>query len=128
MDRSYWRRLQFTRGKGDKGEGAGVWTLSLEEQKSDQDPILTRGLARATVWLEATTGRIVRTDLRIDALPGPSISRTTFRYDEVLQVGVPVEMKTTWRRSASVVVIGTAKYSNFRQFVVRTDERMQDRK
>ena len=129
MDRSYWPRLLFKRGKQDNDVGRGVWTLEVEEQKSDDaEPILTRGLARATVWLEATTGRILQTDVRIAGAPAPATSRTSFRYDAMLQVAVPVEMKTTWRPSPAAAVSGTAKYGNFRQFKVNTEESLRMRK
>jgi len=128
MDRSYWPRLQFKRGKQDKDVGPGVWTLELEEPGNGEEPILTRGLARGTVWLDATTGRILQTDIRIAGAPAPATSRTTFRYDTTLQVAVPVEMKTTWRPSAATAVSGSAKYGNFRQFAVKTEESIKIRK
>ena len=127
MDRSYWPRLQFKRGKPDNDVGPDVWTLELEELKSDEEPILTRGLARGTVWLDATTGRILQTDIRIAGGSAPATSRTTFRYDEMLRVAVPVEMKTVWRPSPVAAVNGSAKYGNFRQFGVKTNETLKGR-
>lgn len=129
MDRSYWPRLLFKRGKQDKDVGPGVWRLEFEEEKSDQEPILTRGLARGTAWVEAATGRILQTEVRIGSSLGAPTSRTTFRYDGALQVAVPVEMKTTWSPGApSISIKGSAKYGNFRQFAVRTDESLKGNK
>jgi hypothetical protein len=123
MDRSYWPRLLFKRGRQDKDVGPGVWRLELEEAKGDQEPILARGLARGTVWVEAATGRILQSEVRIGSSLGAPTSRTTFHYDEALQVAVPVDMKTTWSPGApSVSIKGSAKDGNFRQFAVRTDE------
>jgi hypothetical protein len=127
MDRFYWPRLQFKSGKPDKDVGPNVRTLELEELKSDEEPILVRGLARGTVWLDAATGRILQTDIRIAGGPAPATSRTTFRYDEKLQVAVPVEMKTVWRPSPVAAVNGSAKYANFRQFGVNTSESLKAR-
>ena len=127
MDRFYWPRLQFKAGKRDTDVGRDVWTLELEELKGEEEPILSRGLARVTVWVDATTGRILQTDIRIAGGPAPATSRTTFRYDETLRVAVPVEMKTVWRPSAAAAVNGSAKYGNFRQFGVKTDSILKGR-
>jgi hypothetical protein len=126
MDRSYWPRLLFKRGSQDKDVGPGVWRLELEEQASDEEPIVTRGLLRGTAWVDAATGRVLRTALRISTSLSAPTSRTTFRYDEMLQVAVPVEMRTTWSPGPPTSSItGSAKYGNFRQFTVRTDESLK---
>jgi hypothetical protein len=127
MDRFYWPRLQFKARQRDKDVGPEVWTLELEELKSDKEPILSRGLARGTIWLDATTGRILQTDVRIAGGPAPATSRTIFRYDETLRVAVPVEMKTVWWPSAVAEVNGSAKYGNFRQFGVNTSDSLKAR-
>jgi len=49
---------------------------------------------------------------------GPvSTTKTTFARDERLGILVPKEMRTEWRNFS-----GTAKYSNYRRFEVRTTE------
>jgi hypothetical protein len=129
MDRSYWPRLRFKRGRQDKDVGSGVWRLEFEEQGGDEPPILARVLARGTVWVEAATGRILQTEVRIGNSLNAPTSRTTFRYDELLQVALPVEMKTTWSMGLPTVPVrGSAKYGRFRQFAVRTDESLKGRK
>ena len=127
-DRSYWSRLRFTLGKQDQDVGPGVWILELEELRSDtEEPLLARVPSRARAWVEVTTGRILKSELRVNAAVGTSSSRTTFRFDETLRVAVPVEMKTTWAPHGLASVTGTAKYSNYRQFGVRTEESLKGR-
>ena len=128
VDRSYWPRLQFKLGKQDQDAGAGIWILELEELRRDkEEPLLARVPSRARAWVEATTGRILKTELRINNASGTSSNRTTFRFDEALRVAVPVEMKTTWSLFGPVSVNGTAKYSDYRQFGVRTEESLKGR-
>ena len=75
--------------------------------------------------MDAATGRILQTELRLDDDFGGATSRTRFRYDETLMVTVPVEMRTAWRPQRTTLVQGTAKYSNFRRFEVRTEESLK---
>jgi hypothetical protein len=125
MDRAYWPRLTFSRGREDRGVAPGTWTLLIDELPSKEAPILTAAPARGTVWIEAATGRILRTELRLDNDFGGTTSRTRFRYDDTLMVTVPVEMRTAWRPQRTALVEGTARYSNFRRFSVSTDESLK---
>jgi len=128
VDRSYWPRLQFKLGKQDDDAGPGVWILELDELRSDQEePLLASVPSRARAWVDMTTGRILKTELRIATRGGPSSSRTTFRFDEALRVTLPVEMKTTWFAFGQESITGTAKYSNYRQFSVKTEESLKGR-
>ena len=125
IDRAYWPRLTFSRGREDKDVAPGVWTLLIDELPSNETPLLTAARARGTVWVDAATGRILQTELRLDDDFGGATSRTRFRYDETLMVTVPVEMRTAWRPQRTTLVQGTAKYSNFRRFTVRTEESLK---
>ena len=128
LDRSYWPRLQFRLGKQDEDAGPGVWILEFAELPSDkEEPLVASVPCRARAWVEVKTGRILKTELRVSMGGGTSSNRTTFRFDEALRVVVPVEMKTTWFAFGREEVSGTAKYSNYRQFSVKTEESLKGR-
>ena len=132
----YYRpRVQFKLGKSDKDVGRDVWTLQFQEPEAREvvavngeqvlrnvPPLLSRDLARGTVWIEAGTGRVLKTQLRVGDGLGAPTSVTTFRYDDTLKVAVPVEMKTTWTDGSGSrsTVTGTAKYTTWRMFAVET--------
>ena len=135
IDRYYRPRMQFKLGKEDKDVGTNVWTLVFQEPEAKTvvmvngaqtlktvEPLLQKDLARGTVWVDAGTGRILKTQLRMGDGLGAPTSMTTFRYDEKLKVAVPVEMKTTWTNGTGSrsAVNGTAKYTAFRQFGIQT--------
>jgi hypothetical protein len=85
-------------------------------------PLLSRELARGTVWVESGTGRVLKTQLRMGDGLGAPTGVTTFRYDDTLKVAVPVEMKTTWTDGSGSrsTVTGTARYTTWRRFSVET--------
>jgi hypothetical protein len=63
--------------------------------------------------IEEATGRVLRSEIDLgDGLPPPSIV-TSFRFDEDLQMIVPVEMHDP---------LGVATYGRFRRFTVKTEE------
>ncbi len=63
--------------------------------------------------IEEATGRVVRSELDLGrGTPPPSIV-TSFRFDQDLQLEVPVEMRDP---------IGVATYGRFRRFSVETEE------
>ena len=76
----------------------------------DQD-VPTRGSA----WVDETTGRILQTDLQVRLGKDVVKMRTVFEPNEELQIMVPAEMRTEKPD-------GVATYSNFRRFLVRTEE------
>jgi len=135
MDPFYRPRLQFKLGKEDKDVGRNVWSLVFQEPQAKElvtvdgkqttrnvEPLLLKDLARGTVWVEADSGRILKTQLRMGDGLGAPTSVTTFRYEEKLNMAVPVEMKTTWTNGTGSrsAVNGTAKYTAFRQFGIQT--------
>ena len=73
---------------------------------------------RGTAWIESATGRVLQTEL--EARDGRTITKlvTRFAPDKRLGVMVPIEMRTENPDA-------TARYSNFRRFEVRTEERLQ---
>jgi len=89
-------------------------------------PIPARGkLAKpARAWVSEATGQVVKTELRSGFGARAEITTTTFGVDPVLEIHVPLEMKDEIPRGNDDF-IGTATYSNFRRFEVRTDAEVQ---
>ncbi len=133
MQPHYHPRMRFRPGRDNPSLADGVRTSQFEEVESRETaavPTEAKGppptllgtieRVRGTVWAEQTTGRIVRTELRITERRKLSISTTTFAHDARLDLTVPVEMRTEWENPKTVLtsysVQGTAKYSNYRRF------------
>lgn len=114
--------------------GPRVRELEIEERlvPDPGDPAGSRVPLRAAAWVDEETGRVRKTELRLGAPPGTRVVATTFRFDEGLGIDVPEQMRDVrvtrsiaTRGLGGVVTdqfIGTATYSRFRRFQVRTDE------
>lgn len=74
----------------------------------------------ARAWVSEATGEIFRTELRTGFGARSEITTTTFAPDPGLKLRVPVEMRDEVPRGNDDF-IGTATYSNFRRFEVRTE-------
>jgi hypothetical protein len=104
--------------------GRDVWIVEFKE---DARPTLLRNVpdgdlpVKGRVWIEGATGRVVKTELLTGELD--SIV-TLFRYDERLQIAVPVQMREDFWYGNEVIA-GVATYDRFRQFRVRTEEEFQ---
>lgn len=128
LQRQYQHRFRYTLGDLDHGVGAGVRRIRFEERatptilrQSDGRDVTTSG----TAWVVETTGRIVRTELQIGTpgrLSRAVILSTTFKMDEALGVYVPATMQEGFTLRDTSGVKGTAYYSRFRRFAVRTSE------
>jgi hypothetical protein len=84
-------------------------TLLRSGASSEQD-----APARGTVWIEEATGRVLETELQVKVGRDTSTMRTTFATEERLGTMLPARMRTSAPE-------GTATYSNFRRFDVRTE-------
>ena len=77
-----------------------------------------------SAWIDRSTGRVLKTELLIDARRFPDEIVTSFQFNRALQIGVPVEMRERYEVD-DVVMTGVATYSQFRQYQVLTDERVR---
>ncbi len=124
LQRVYRPRFRFILRGRDVAVGPDVWIVEFRETAR---PTLMRGtgdkdiFARGRYWLDARSGRIVRTELVFSALGTESSVLTSFEVDERLGTPVPVEMRFK-RGSARNEVRGVATYGRFRQFEVGTEE------
>jgi hypothetical protein len=130
LQRRYQPRFRYAVGDLDQGAGPGVRRITFEETarptifRGGNGDLPTHGMA----WAVEATGRIVRTELHIGVagqLSRSVILTTTFRMDEALGAYVPATMQegVTLRDAADVK--GTAYYSRFRRFAVRTSEAIE---
>ncbi len=120
----YQPRFHFSLRGADPELGRDVWIVEFKE---DARPTLLRNVpdgdlpVKGRVWIEGATGRVVKTELLTGELD--SIV-TLFRYDERLQIAVPVQMREDFWYGNEVIA-GVATYDRFRQFRVRTEEEFQ---
>ena len=84
----------------------------------------------AVAWVDETTGRVVKTELREGRAPRTALLTTTFGVDPVLGIDVPLEMRDLYVVSATGSsalamgdeYVGVAKYTRFRRFKVHVAE------
>jgi len=115
----YVNRFRYTVGDVETYAGANVRYVSFRES-ARPTIIRTSGThgdfaSRGYFLIEESTGRVLRSEVDLgECLPPPSIV-TSFRFDDELQMIVPVEMHDP---------LGTATYGRFRRFNVSTAERV----
>jgi VWFA-related protein len=117
--------------------GVEAWRIEFDERVVPT--IITDlrgGDVRAKGWflVDQTTGAIVESVLRIEESGSTGEIRVSFRHDPMLGMWVPAEMTETYQaltqRSlsgaprAETIVEGTAKYTNYRRFQVKTEEKV----
>jgi hypothetical protein len=132
LEPSFQPRFEFSHLKEDRKVGVGVWSIEYIERTR---PTLIRGaggidlITQGRLWIDASTGRIVKTEL-VNNDRGMRASITTaYRFDPAFNLNVPASMyEEYFLPSTGAPITGTATYSNFRRFTVVTDERIrQDR-
>jgi hypothetical protein len=83
-------------------------------------PARGRTAKQARAWVSESTGEVFKTELRSGFGARAEVTTTTFGPDPVLKVLVPVTMRDEIPRGSDDF-IGTATYSNFRRFDVKTE-------
>ena len=122
---NYQPRFRFNLAGIEKGLGPTVRTVRFVEfqvpailQTESRLDLPTHGL----LWIDETTGRVVKTRLQVGLLRAPPEIVTTYAFDETLGLTVPVEMRDWYPDGARGQVRGVATYGRFRRFQVRTEE------
>jgi hypothetical protein len=119
--------FHFERHGTDKVEGINTWRLDFEETgRPTQISQASTGRdlpSEGSIWVEPTSGRVLKTRLR-NGDEGVSVEViVTFRPNDTLGLWTPAEMKETYRRPRGAESIDAeATYQNFRRFVVDTAE------
>ena len=118
--------FRFTMGKPDRRMGDSIRVVEYVE---DMRPTLIVGLpgqdmpAYGRFWIDIDTGRVVKSEVRVDQKGIKANLTTVFRADERLGIDVPAEMHEDYDLDNSRVT-GTATYSRFRRFEVSATEEL----
>jgi hypothetical protein len=120
----YRARFRFNLAGIEKKLGPMVRTVRFVEFQ--RPTILKQGansdlFSRGLIWIEEQTGRVVKTELQLGSQMEPIRITTTYRFDEDLQLNVPIEMQD-WYPDGGGEVRGLATYGKFRRFQVQTEE------
>lgn len=128
LERAYQKRFSFTYAEADTTFGSAVWVVEYREQER---PTLIRGEnnsnlpTRGRSWIDLETGHVHKTEFVVDAPLITARVSTTFKQDARLGILVPAEMIEEYRPAAGGRISGRATYGRFRQFAVKTDERIE---
>jgi hypothetical protein len=118
--------FRFTMGKPDRKMGDNIRVVEYVE---DVRPTLIVGLpgqdmpAYGRFWIESGTGRVVKSEVRVDQKGIKANLTTVYRPDERLGIDVPSEMHEDYELDSSHVT-GIATYSRFRRFEVNATEEL----
>ena len=121
-------RVRFALGRQDKNVGADVWIVEYRETSG---PTIVRGLqnmnlfSHGRLWIEATTGRILKTEVLIEQPAVRAQITTSFGLNDQFGIAVPVEMNEVYTLANGSRVLGIATYGRFRRFDVTADEKIQ---
>jgi formylglycine-generating enzyme required for sulfatase activity len=78
--------------------------------------------AHGKVWIEATTGRVMKTTLLVEQSAVRAQITTMFRKDDRFQIAVPSEMREQYMFNSGSNIKTIATYGRFRRFDVHADE------
>jgi hypothetical protein len=116
--------VSFERAGEETIDGVKTARIDYEEMRR---PTLVRQTGSAldapasgTLWVEPSTGRIVKTSIEIQATHVTGTMSVTYKPGGTTGIWVPAEMQESYRRSG-YEVSGKATYKNFRSFNVTTD-------
>ena len=119
-------RFKFTAGKLDRKAGDDVRVVEYLEET--RPTVIDGGSGRdmpafGRFWIETSTGRVVKTEVRVETNGVKANLTTTFRTDERLGIDVPSEFREEYDLRDSRVS-GVASYSRFRKFEVKSSEEL----
>jgi hypothetical protein len=119
-------RFKFTPGKPDRKFGNEIVVVDYVEE-SRPTVILGRPgeqmPAFGRFWIEYTTGKVVKAEVRVEVPDIKASLTTTFRTDERLGMDVPGEFREEYDMRDSRVS-GVASYARFRKFEVKSSEEL----
>jgi hypothetical protein len=122
-------RFRYSLGKLDPKVGPGVWIVNYQEEAR---PAFIRGrsdldlFAHGRLWIEADTGRIMKTEVLLEQPTLRARLTTSFRFDDRFGIAVPFEMQEEYKFDSGTRVTAVATYDRFRRFDVSTDEILRD--
>jgi hypothetical protein len=122
------QRFRFALGRPDPMVGPGVWVI---EYKETGRPTLISGkvgidlFAEGRLWIEAETGRLLKTEVLLIQPSLRGLVTTWFRFDETLGIAVPSEMHEEYLSDNGQKLFAKATYDRFRRFDVSTEEQLK---
>jgi hypothetical protein len=123
--------FKYSLGKMDPKVGPGVWVVDYKEQTS---PSFVRGrsdldlFAHGRLWIEADTGRLMKTEMLLEQPTLRARITTSFRFDDRFGIAVPYEMQEEYKFDNGTKVTAVATYDRFRRFDVSTEDTIKDDK
>jgi hypothetical protein len=120
--------LNLRRGPEETIEGVRAWRIDFEEWRS---PTLIRTTTKedlpssGTFWIDALTGRVMRTLLRTASGALRTEATVTYRRSESLGFWMPLEMREHYQ-NGNEEITAKATYTNYRRFQVNTEETIKD--
>ncbi len=119
-------RFKFTPGKPDRKAGEDIRVVDYAEEL--RPTVISGGGGRdmpafGRFWIEQSTGRVVKAEVRVEVSDVKANLTTTFRTDERLGIDVPSEFREEYDLRDSRVS-GIASYSRFRKFEVKSSEEL----
>jgi hypothetical protein len=137
---SYLKRFDFRKRGEDRIAGVTAWRVEFVERTRPTVVRTLRGgdvMLEGSLWIDPLLGRVIKTLVKTAGTPDPGSQvwrwagltqmwvEVTFAPNDTLGLLVP-ETMTEWGRGDNLVVVsGTATYSRFRRFAVRTTETLQ---
>jgi hypothetical protein len=115
-------RVRFSKAKLDPTIGPDVYVVEYREHTS---PALIRGprgremFCHGRFWIEAPTGRVLKSELIVDDPAVRASVTTRYKVDQAYGLAVPVDMKEDYGLPNGARVTGVATYGNFRRFDVQ---------
>jgi hypothetical protein len=114
-------RVRFSKARLDSTIGPNVYVVEYREHAS---PALIRGprgremFCHGRFWIEAPTGRVMKSELIVDDPAVRASVTTRYKVDQAYDLAVPVDMKEEYGLPNGARVTGLATYGNFRRFDV----------
>jgi hypothetical protein len=119
-------RFKFTAGKPDRKFGENVRVVEYVEEVRPTVIVGRPGEdmpAFGRFWIEDSTGRVVKAEVRVEVRDVKANLTTTFRSDGRLGIDVPDEFREEYDLHDSRVS-GVASYTRFRRFEVKSSEEL----
>jgi hypothetical protein len=131
LQADFQQRFRYSLGKMDPKVGPGVWIIEYREVAR---PSFIRGrsdldlFAHGRLWIEAETGRLMKTEVLLDQPSLRARITTSFRFDDRFGIAVPYEMQEEYKFDNGTRVTAVATYDRFRRFDVSTEDILKDEK
>jgi len=131
LQADFQQRFHYSLGKMDPKAGPGVWIVDYKEEAH---PSFIRGrsdldlFAHGRLWIEAATGRLIKTEVLLEQPTLRARITSAFRFDERFGIAVPYEMQEEYKFDNGIKVTAVATYDRFRRFDVSTEDALKEDK